>query len=407
MQRCGFAAKGLFVMDGSTPLGARQRLLHRLRRRQARGLLRHAAGPARRRRGRGGAGARAGPLQAPPRRQAHRRDVRAQPGRLRAARLAVGAGLVLRRPGRAAQRWRRRTTRWRCCCSCWSRRCSAFFVSPLFAQLSRRHEFEADAYACAQAERRRPRARAAQAVRGQRLHADARPGVRALLLLAPAGRPSASRAARCACREPRPHDQSCPVDCTQTASAHARRRDERRRAARPPRAGQRLARRRRRDREDLRASPTTSRPIAFVNALAWICQREDHHPDLSVQLRPLRRALQHARGRRHLASTTSSAPPRPTRWSPASRCVVELTRSSSAWSSPGTAATASSRRRTASACSAIRAARRARCVVGDRVRWQAARRRRRDRARRAAPQPALSARTSGAPSRSPPTSTSC
>jgi STE24 endopeptidase len=26
-----------------------------------------------------------------------------------------------------------------------------FFVSPLFAQLSRRHEFEADAYACAQA----------------------------------------------------------------------------------------------------------------------------------------------------------------------------------------------------------------------------------------------------------------
>jgi len=27
----------------------------------------------------------------------------------------------------------------------------AFFVSPLFAKLSRRHEFEADAYACAQA----------------------------------------------------------------------------------------------------------------------------------------------------------------------------------------------------------------------------------------------------------------
>ena len=27
----------------------------------------------------------------------------------------------------------------------------AFFVSPLLAQLSRKHEFEADAYACAQA----------------------------------------------------------------------------------------------------------------------------------------------------------------------------------------------------------------------------------------------------------------
>ena len=46
----------------------------------------------------------------------------------------------------------RRTTRSRCCCSCSSRRCSAFFVSPLFARLSRRHEFEADAYACAQAD---------------------------------------------------------------------------------------------------------------------------------------------------------------------------------------------------------------------------------------------------------------
>ena len=32
MARGGFAAKGLFVMDGSTPLGPRQRLLHRLRR---------------------------------------------------------------------------------------------------------------------------------------------------------------------------------------------------------------------------------------------------------------------------------------------------------------------------------------------------------------------------------------
>jgi Zn-dependent protease with chaperone function len=62
-----------------------------------------------------------------------------------------------------------------------------FFVSPLAAQLSRRHEFEADAYACAQARRPRPGQRAAEAARGQRRHADARPAVRALLLFAPAG----------------------------------------------------------------------------------------------------------------------------------------------------------------------------------------------------------------------------
>ena len=32
--------------------------------------------------------------------------------------------------------------------------------------------------------------------------------------------------------------------------------------------------------------------MAFVNALAWICHIEDHHPDLRGALRPLRRALQ-------------------------------------------------------------------------------------------------------------------
>ena len=45
MQRCGFAAKGLFVMDGSQPQRTRQCLFHRFRRGQARGVLRHAAGP--------------------------------------------------------------------------------------------------------------------------------------------------------------------------------------------------------------------------------------------------------------------------------------------------------------------------------------------------------------------------
>ena len=58
---------------------------------------------------------------------------------------------LLRRPGRARPTWRRPTTRWRCCCSCWRCRRSASSSSPLMAQLSRRHEFEADAYACAQA----------------------------------------------------------------------------------------------------------------------------------------------------------------------------------------------------------------------------------------------------------------
>ena len=73
-----------------------------------------------------------------------------------------------------------------------------FFVSPLMALLSRRHEFEADAYACAQASGARPGQRAAEAARGQRVHADARSAVRALLLLASAGRLSASP--RCASR---------------------------------------------------------------------------------------------------------------------------------------------------------------------------------------------------------------
>ena len=69
---------------------------------------------------------------------------------------------------------------------------------------------------------------------------------------------------------------------------------------RSPGAGQRLAARERRDREDLRLRATTTRPSAFVNALAWIANTEDHHPDLRGQLRPLRGALRHPLGRRHL-----------------------------------------------------------------------------------------------------------
>ena len=73
MERCGFAAKGLFVMDGSrrsahanayfTGFGAAKRVVF------FDTLLAQAVA----RRGRGGARARARPLQAPPRDQAHRR----------------------------------------------------------------------------------------------------------------------------------------------------------------------------------------------------------------------------------------------------------------------------------------------------------------------------------------------
>ena len=73
--------------------------------------------------------------------------------------------------------------RWRCCCSPAGR---AWFScsSPLMAQWSRRHEFQADAYAMAQADGG-ARVGPAQALPGQRLHAHARPAVREVLLLAP------------------------------------------------------------------------------------------------------------------------------------------------------------------------------------------------------------------------------
>ena len=102
MQRCGFAAKGLFVMDGSrrsahgnayfTGFGAAKRivffdtLLARLSRQRDRSRAR----------------ARTRPLQAPSCDQAHARHVRDQPRDARAARLAHAVRVVLRRAGRAA-----------------------------------------------------------------------------------------------------------------------------------------------------------------------------------------------------------------------------------------------------------------------------------------------------------------
>ncbi len=59
------------------------------------------------------------------------------------ARLAGGAARVLQRSrGTAACRRTRR-----CCCSCWRCRSFTFFLTPLAALWSRRHEFEADAFA--------------------------------------------------------------------------------------------------------------------------------------------------------------------------------------------------------------------------------------------------------------------
>ena len=150
MQRCGFAAKGLFVMDGSrrsahanayfTGFGAAKRVV----------FFDTLLAKLDARRGGGGAGARARPLQAPHVHQAHGGDVRAQPGRLRAAGLAVGAvwfytGLGVS-PNLTAPNDALALLLFMLAVPVF-----AFFVSPLLAQLSRRHEFEADAYACAQA----------------------------------------------------------------------------------------------------------------------------------------------------------------------------------------------------------------------------------------------------------------
>ena len=103
MARAGFAARGLFVMDGSrrsahanayfTGFGSAKRVV----------FFDTLLSRARRRRGRGGARARARPLQAAPHPQAHARDGRAHAGLLRPARLAGDAQLVLHRPGRRAQ----------------------------------------------------------------------------------------------------------------------------------------------------------------------------------------------------------------------------------------------------------------------------------------------------------------
>ena len=73
-----------------------------------------------------------------------------------------------------------------------------YFLTPLAALWSRRHEFEADAFATRARRRHRARHRAGQAASGQRHDPHARPAVRGVLLLAPA----AAHPHRAAARRP-------------------------------------------------------------------------------------------------------------------------------------------------------------------------------------------------------------
>ncbi len=150
MKRCGFAAKGLFVMDGSTRsahanayftgFGASKRvvfydtLLRQLNAGEVEAVLAHELGHFKHRH-----------IV-----KRHGRDVRPEPGWLRAAGLGVGARSGSTRAWACSPTWRRPTTRWRCCCSCWPCRCSASSWRRCRHWLSRKHEFEADAYAVAQ-----------------------------------------------------------------------------------------------------------------------------------------------------------------------------------------------------------------------------------------------------------------
>jgi Zn-dependent protease with chaperone function len=151
MQRCGFAAKGLFVMDGSkrsahanayfTGLGAAKRvvffdtLLSRLSPGEVEAVLAHELGHFK-----------------------HRHVLKRMVAIFAPAwpawrcwagwrrRAASTPGWAWPQPGGAP------TTRWRCCCSAGAAAVHVLHHAAGMAHLSRRHEFEADAYACAQAD---------------------------------------------------------------------------------------------------------------------------------------------------------------------------------------------------------------------------------------------------------------
>ena len=203
------------------------------------------------------------------------------------------------------------------------------------------------------AERPRPRRGAAQAARGQRLDADARPAVRALLLFASAGRRAPGGARRPTRRADRTMTNFLHQQLPGRAPAAMSDDDD----PRPPGADQRLARCRRRDREDLRlqglprddrlrrtrwpgsATPRTTTPTCASRYDRCVVRFND----------PL--------GRRHLGQRLHLR--RQGRCPRRLRSADVRRRSTSGWSSPATAATTSSRRPTASASSATRAARRA------------------------------------------------
>jgi STE24 endopeptidase len=149
MQRCGFAAKGLFVMDGSkrsahanayfTGFGAAKRvvffdtLLAKLSRQaEVDAVLAHELGHFK-----------------------HKHIIQRIVSLFASAwpALRCWAGCP-RRPGSTpawacGPTWTRPTTRWRCCCSCWRCRCSAFSSRPCCAAVAQAR-VEADAYAVAQ-----------------------------------------------------------------------------------------------------------------------------------------------------------------------------------------------------------------------------------------------------------------
>ena len=146
LRLCGEGA----VRDGrQPPLGARQRVLHGLRRIEADRVLRHAARAPVRPGNRSRARARTRPLQAPPRDEADARVVRAEPRAARPARLAGATHVVLHGAGVTP--------------SLDTSNAGAalvlfflaipvflFFATPLGSLTSRKHEFEADAFAASQ-----------------------------------------------------------------------------------------------------------------------------------------------------------------------------------------------------------------------------------------------------------------
>ena len=124
-------------------LEPRQRLLHRLRRGEAHRVLRHAALAARAGGGRGGARARARPLQAPSRLEAGRVALPREPRVPGAPRLSHRRALVLR----GARRRRGGAPRSRSSLFFMVVPVFTFLLAPIGSVYSRKHEYEADAYA--------------------------------------------------------------------------------------------------------------------------------------------------------------------------------------------------------------------------------------------------------------------